>query len=547
MIFEPRWYQHDLINKTRVAWDEGHKNVLVVSPPRSGKTKTAVWLSEPFLKRGEHVLFQVHREELLHQVAMEYAEFGYSHNVIAPPEVIALIIQKQIKEFGRSFVDPKACMTIGSVQTIVSRMDKLKQWANRVKLWITDEAHHLIDESQWGKVVKMLTNALGIGFTATPGRTDRKSMARVQGGVFDVMVKGVTARQLIDEGFICDYRIIAPPSSIDRESIKVGGKGDFTQKSVSESTKKSSITGDCVKSYLQYCKGQQAVLFAVDIEHATELSKAFTKAGVDNNMITGKTPRSIRTSLMTKFKNRSFPLLINVDLFGEGLNIEGIEVVIMARPTKSFVLFVQQFFRALTKSDDASKIGTIVDHAGNVGHFGKFYGMPDTYNEWSLIGDERGKRGTRDPNVVPVTVCTICFNDYEAITPKCPHCGHRPEPESRGGPEYVDGDLIELDVATLRWMRGEIAVVDAPLPIDKPKNVVEGAMNKNHRLRQEAQTELRAAIALWAGVLRDKGKPDSEIYRRFWHMFGTDIMTAQTLNPKAANELKDRIDDQQHS
>ena len=559
IMMKPRWYQEELINGVRHEWSQGNRNVVCVSPPRSGKTPTAYWLSEPiflvnqlfllslpFVNLGKGVVFAAHREELVRQLAMTYAEFGVRHRVMAPDDVIKNIIQRQFKKYGKSFVDENANVLIGSVQTINARTKKLLSFFPRVGLWMIDEAHHCLPDNQWGKVIAMMPNALGLGFTATPGRTDRKSLARSQGGVFDAMVKGVTARQLINEGFICDYRIIAPPSSIDRTKIRVGQTGDFTQKGLTEAKRDSTITGDCVASYLKYTPGQSAVVFAVDINHAKDLTAAYQAEGVSAEMVSGKTPKNIRKHIMDKFERRVFNVLINVDLFGEGLNVEGIEVVVMARPTQSFVLFVQQFFRALTKGSDDGKVGTIIDHAGNVGHFGKIFGLPDAYNGWELENEERGKRRKREPDddLILVTTCTNCYKPYPSVKPACTHCGYKKEPAQRNGPEHVEGDLIELDGATLAMLRGEVERVDdvCHVPnhlVNKPAGM---AIKKNHLKRQEAQKRLRYNITLWAGYWRDKGACDSEIHRRFYTRFEIDIMTAQALGVKDADKLAEKVD-----
>jgi DNA repair protein RadD len=542
---KPRWYQQQLIDGTRRAWNEGGRNVVVVSPPRSGKTPTMVWLSEPFIAQRQHIAVSVHREELVRQISMTYANFGYRHTLLAPSDVISSIIHRQVRELGKSFVSTRQeTVTIGSVQTINSRADKLTQWSSQVKLWLTDEAHHMLADNQWGKVASLFPNARGVGFTATPSRADRKSLARSQGGVFDAMVKGVTARQLIDEGYICDYRIIAPPSSINRETLRVGSTGDFTQKGLSSAREKSTITGDCVRTYLRYTPGEQAVVFAVDIAHATELTEAYREAGVTAETVSSKTPKAIRKSVMDKFERGIFNVLVNVDLFGEGLNVEGISVVQMARPTKSFPLYVQQFFRALTAAD-GKHLGTIIDHAGNVAYFGKFFGLPDAYNGWKLEADESGRRGTRDETVIPVKTCVECFMAYPGTATECPFCGHKPEPDGRDRPEQVEGDLVELTPAMLAELRAAVSDLDARLdmpaiPHGANQIVTKGIKNRAAAHRS-AQDELRDAIALWAGIWRERGEADRVIHKRFWFRFGTDILTAQALGARDAESLTLRI------
>jgi hypothetical protein len=167
--------------------------------------------------------------------------------------------------------------------------------------------------------------------------------------------------------------------------------------------------------------------------------------------------------------------------------------------------------------------------------------LPDAPRQWTLIAEERGKKRKRDEDVMPVTTCTECFSSYEATTATCPFCGHKAEPESRRSIEFVDGDLIELDPATLAAMRGEVEKIDGPVPF-KVTDARLASMAKHWTARQGAQTGLRAAIALWAGVQRDLGRDDAHIYRRFYHTFGVDIMTAQTLGATEANQLKDKIE-----
>lgn len=538
---QPRWYQEKIITETRSLWAQGAQNVMAVSPPRSGKTLTAAWLSEPFLQNNEHVCFQVHRQELIRQISLEYASLGYSHNILAPNDVVSGIINDQVKKYGKRFIDRSAPMTIASVDTVRSRISDLRQWSSRVRLWMTDEAHHLLADNKWGQVISLFPNAFGLGLTATPIRADNKSLSRAQGGVFDAMVLGPTARDLINEEHICDYRIIAPPSSIDRETIRTGTTGDFTQKGLTDARKKSTITGDCVQTYLKYTSGQQGIAFCVDIDHAHEMKQSFREAGVSAEVISSKTEKSVRKQMMSKFENGNFNILINVDLLGEGLNVGGISVVIMARPTKSFGLYVQQFFRALTKADGKS-LATIIDHAGNVGYFGKFYGLPDTYSNWSLASRERGKRSKRDDGVIPVTTCTKCFFPYERIYPKCPHCGHEPVAEGRSKPEQVDGDLVELDQETLAALRGEISRIDSdpklPVNLEGPAVV---AATRQWLKRRNTITDLKKSISIWAGLRRDEGDEDRVIYRKFYFSFGTDIMTAQTLNAEEALKLNERI------
>ncbi len=242
---------------------------------------------------------------------------------------------------------------------------------------------------------------------------------------------------------------------------------------------------------------------------------------------------------MSKFRKREILQLVNVDLLGEGVDVPAIEVVSMARPTQSYGLYSQQFGRALRPMQGKTH-AIIIDHVGNVIR----HGLPDSAKEWTLERRERRSRVTPD-DVVPLRTCLNegCLSVYERIHRVCPYCGFHTPPLQRSSPTYVDGDLLELDEETLAKLRGEIKRIDDVPRI--PQNLdtfAQRAVYNRHMERQEAQVFLRESIAVWAGHHKVLNRDDSEIYRRFYFSFGIDIATAQTLNAKDAQELKNRIE-----
>lgn len=114
----------------------------------------------------------------------------------------------------------------------------------------------------------------------------------------------------------------------------------------------------------------------------------------------------------------------------------------------------------------------------------------------------------------------------------------------RTAPEYVDGDLFELTQEVLAKMRGDAAAVVntsfIPVPDGIPEYAKAGIRNR-HIERANAQTELRATIALWAGWHKGAGRKDSEIYRLFYLTYGMDIMGAQTLGATDATALREKL------
>lgn len=402
---------------------------------------------------------------------------------------------------------------------------------------VVHNCHHCLPDNKWGRAISLFPNAYGIGFTATPVRADRRSLGRTQNGLFDAMVIGPPMRELIDSGSLCDYRIFAPPASIHREDIEIGSTGDFSAPSLRKVMHESKIVGDVVASYIRFAKGRRGITFVVDVDQATDVALAYQAQGIRAEAVSAKTPELVREGLMKKFERGDLDQLVNVDLFGEGLDVPAVEVVSMARPTESYGLYVQQFGRALRLLPGKSH-GIIIDHVGNV----RRHGLPDAPRKWSLFDEQAGKRRLRDPDVEPVSTCTSCFLAYSGFLKICPHCGFQSVPAGRKLPEQVAGDLEELDPEILAAMRGEIARIDgSPLIPAGVSDIVAKAISNNWRNRQAVQNDLRAAIAQWAGNLKYIGQTDSQIYRRFYHNYGVDIATAQTLNAADATKLMEKI------
>ncbi len=558
-----RPYQADTKADIYDMWDAGASNVMAVLPTGSGKTVTFSDIIHDHLGASCAI---AHRQELVSQISLALAKDGVKHRIIGPKDVVKLCVNLHMAEVGTNYYVPSAPCAVAGVDTLVKRRDELASWLNSVTLWVQDEAHHVLLDNKWGTAAAMFPNAKGLGVTATPLRADGKGLGRHADGLFDVMVEGPGMRDLINMGYLTDYRIFAPDSDLDLSQVNVSKTtGEYNPNKLKTAVRKSHIVGDVVAHYLRIAPGKLGVTFATDVETATDIAAQFNAQGVPAAVVSAKTPNADRIAILRKFKKRELLQLVNVDLFGEGFDLPAIEVVGMARPTQSFSLFVQQFGRSLRLMIDGSLYpvwdsltneqrrdhiaasskphAIIIDHVGNVDR----HGLPDGLRTWSL--DRRGKRNSGTPDdVIPVRACPACTAVYKRINTACPYCGHKAEPAARSGPEHVDGDLIELDAAALAIMRGEIERADmseadklAEVQAKYMPVIGQRAELKRHRQRQEAQTALRASMAWWGGYHRAAGRTDSEIYRRFYFAFGVDMMTAQALKTAEALTLADRI------
>jgi DNA repair protein RadD len=549
-----RPFQSDLESKCYAEWNAGALNVMPVAATGSGKT---VVLSKILYDQPGASIAVAHRQELVSQIAVALARNGVRHRVVGAKKgsaLVRIITMLQVAELGYSFIDPTAKTGVGGVDTVIRMTNE--PWFQQIRLQVQDEGHHVLKDNKWGKVAQMFPNARGLFPTATPQRADGKGLGRHADGITDALVLAPGMRDIINMGYLTDYRIFAPPAqNFDRASIQVSeSTGELNREQTVKAVRGSSIHGDIVKHYLRLAQGKLGVTFAVDVEEANRIALEFKAAGVPAEVVTAKTPDDLRASILRRFKKREVLQLVNVDLFGEGFDLPAIEVVSFGRPTESFALYSQQFGRVLRLflsdriaadwhkfNDDERRywinasekpVGIIIDHVNNVVR----HGLPDSPREWSL--DRRERRSAKKSDAIPLRVCTQCIQPYEAFYKRCPYCDFYMPPASRGGPEYVDGDLTELDPETLRAMRGEIARIDGDFyaPQGLPIAAQMGA-RKRHAERQVGQAALRASIAWWAGLEAARGHSESESYRRFWFRFGIDVANAQTLGVREAEEL----------
>lgn len=523
-------YQLKAKSDTYEKWEGGAQNVLLVLPTGGGKTFTFT----DIMKEHRRSIAIAHRQELVSQMSLTLGIQGIRHRVVAPDSVIRETVKLHMDELGRSFFDPNSHHACAGVDTLINRDEP---WFNSVDMFVIDEGHHVLKENKWGKAASMFPNARGLGVTATPIRADGKGLGRHAHGIFDSMVEGPTGEDLIQRGFLCGYKIACPKMSIDRDSLSVTASGDFSPSQLRTASAKSKIVGDVVESYVKYAYGKLGITFAVSVEDAARIAEAFNNVGVPAQVVTAQTPTAVRALLMRKFRERKILMLVNVDLFGEGTDVPALEVVIMGRPTESYSLYSQQFGRVLRRLEGKTH-GWVLDHVGNVVR----HGLPTTKKKFTLDAREARSKSHPSDGEIPMRTCPECTAPYPRVKTACPFCEHVPEPGKRGGPQQVDGDLELLDEETLAKLRGEIVRVDsAPyVPVNATPDVAKRIQNL-HYTRNKAQGELRQAIAQWAGWRVSEGYTIRESQKLFYITFGVDVLSAQALNIKDADELKIKV------
>jgi hypothetical protein len=192
----------------------------------------------------------------------------------------------------------------------------------------------------------------------------------------------------------------------------------------------------------------------------------------------------------------------------------------------------------------------VIDHVGNVRRHCQAKWCEDQQEfyiavgerEWTL--DRAERRSSSSKTTELINTCPMCFMSWPRVHGReCPYCAHEEPPKGRSRPEEVEGVLAELSPEALAGVMADIGRIDGPSP-SRGSDITSMAIDKNHRLRQEAQTELRDAMERWGGAAQLlQGLTRNQAQRAFWIEFGIDVGTAQTLGRTEAENLRQKVVD----
>jgi superfamily II DNA or RNA helicase len=349
-------------------------------------------------RKGTRCLITAHRIEIIEQITEALAGLGVPHGVIAP-----------------GYPSTPEPVQVASISTLVRRIDQHRHY----DLIVVDEAHHAVAGS-WRKVIQAMPKAKVLGVTATPERLDGRGL----GDIFDRMVMGPTTADLIAQGHLSPFTAYAPVEAPDVSSISTRA-GDFAVDELAATMARPVIIGAAVDAYQGVAHGKRAVVYGVNIQHSEMLAERFRDRGYRAVHLDGNVPRDQRRKMIQALGTGEIQIICNCGLISEGLDVPGIEAVLLVRPTQSVALYLQQVGRALRLAPSKDR-ALILDCSGNIWR----HGLPDAPREWSLR-EGKPRKQRESGNRPRLRVCECC----EAINPPrsqtCSTCGSdlKPTPQ----------------------------------------------------------------------------------------------------------------------
>ena len=416
MKIQLRPYQRECIDKMFYAMHQDWERNLVALPTAAGKTiifsnfTKEVYERYGHLRKKIRICIVAHREPLIKQ----------AH------EKLLGVWPESIKKIGLACatydddIDIDSEIIIGSIQTIISRLRR--QEIEPFDIIIIDEGHRIppVNRDSTYKELLEITAALSprrkvFAFTATPYQLGHGYIYGDQckpgnGNWFDKMLYNVPMDNLIEDGFLSPYRI--------KQAVDIGPElrgvpmvgGEY----------KNDVLGDIMCQFVEtavnvhqkYGEGRKkCAAFCVNIPHAIALAEAFNQRDIPARAVHSKISMAERRGAFELFSEGKIEVLCSVDALIEGWDEPSIDLVLMARPTKSTMIYVQQGGRGLRLFPGKKDLLTL-DIADNLRNHG-FLSEPIV----SIPGSTK-------PGDPPLKICPECSLAMRVSASQCEECGY---------------------------------------------------------------------------------------------------------------------------
>lgn len=331
-------YEHQTISLQEIQKrrSAGVKAFLIVLPTASGKSKIV--------------------EEDLRIFANDKPDF---HALILVPGInILLDWRERVKKSLPELVDHIEIRTYAYMARHYTEMP-----SDYYNYLVVDEAHHAVAPIL-KRVIQYYDTDFTVGLTATDQRPDKKKLETV----FGTYSTSLSLKEAMKKEIVAKANVYRIETNIDLSKVRFNGK-DYVNADLEKRirvTSRNELIVNVLKEY--FLEGEagkrQGVIFCVNVAHANEMAKLLNQAGILASSYTRQTKN--QDTVMNAFKQKEIRFLCACNMISEGWDYPELGILVMARPTLSKVLYLQQIGRGLRKTDRKKNVIVIdvVDEYG---------------------------------------------------------------------------------------------------------------------------------------------------------------------------------------
>lgn len=230
---------------------------------------------------------------------------------------------------------------------------------------VVDEAHHAVAPIL-KRVIQYYDTDFTVGLTATDQRPDKKKLETV----FGTYSTSLSLKEAMEKEIVAKANVYRIETNIDLSKVRFNGK-DYVNADLEKRirvTSRNELIVNVLKEY--FLEGEagkrQGVIFCVNVAHANEMAKLLNQAGILASSYTRQTKN--QDTVMNAFKQKEIRFLCACNMISEGWDYPELGILVMARPTLSKVLYLQQIGRGLRKTDTKKNVIVIdvVDEYGSM-------------------------------------------------------------------------------------------------------------------------------------------------------------------------------------
>ncbi len=335
-------HQSDALRQLEELRSQGKTIALLTHATGTGKTHIAI---SDACRLGLRTLYLAHRKPLITQTQERFAELW--------PDASTAIYRKKSGK-------PETHVVLSTIQAIAGELDEFDE--REFGYIIIDECHHATAET-YRNVISHFRAKFILGLTATPERYDGESLTEI----FQNCAHRLELEEAIQRGLLVPIRCIRVKTNVDLTKVRFNGV-DYRSSDLGNALQIPDRDRMIVETYINHAIGKRAVCFCINVSHAERMAALFEQHNIVAAYVSGRMSDKQKDEVLEAYRAGTVHVLCACDILNEGWDSPETEVLLMARPTLSKVVYVQQLGRG-TRTAPGKKDLLVFDFIDNTSRY----------------------------------------------------------------------------------------------------------------------------------------------------------------------------------